>query len=575
MSDVSAELLLMFLYDANFSLLLAIINRHIFLRRLKGAPNTATATVSSETASGLGIDAGLSADDPFGPSAHVYFGPYFREHVDARCEIAADAASAKAEEAGLDAVQVEEAGAAARAAKRRELVALARKSRALQHSAYLEADVESSEYGPLAPSPFGMPEELPTKLAQDLEDARAAIALGPDALPSVCLFTLLHSVENVNCLAIGARRGFVAAGCADSIVRVWDVAQSKANTADVSVFFELVGHAGPVFAVDFSPTSDEMLLSSSEDGSVRLWSVLDRAPMVVYRASSSPVWDVRWAPNGYMFAAASADSCAHVFVTDQIHPVRMLAGHMSDVNAVAWHPNGAYVVTGSHDETVRVYDVTSGRCVRLLVGAQGPISALSVCPDGSTVAAGDTSGVVSLFDLPTAMLRASLMGHRRPVWSLSWSRRATMLASGGHDCTVRLWDARSALTNEKRANVLHAYPTVAAQVAADEAAEAAAARAGGGDGDGEQATGTTVTTPASGPATTSTDAVEPPTATPSTKASSSSSSSKATTTVQTTTPGRPSPHLLKTLFTKRTPVFAVLFAPRNTLLAAGGFIPSQ
>jgi WD40 repeat protein len=44
------------------------------------------------------------------------------------------------------------------------------------------------------------------------------------------------------------------------------------------------------------------------------------------------VWDVRFAPHGYYFATAGHDKTARLWATDQHQPLRIFAGHFSDVD---------------------------------------------------------------------------------------------------------------------------------------------------------------------------------------------------------------------------------------------------
>ena len=55
----------------------------------------------------------------------------------------------------------------------------------------------------------------------------------------------------------------------------------------------LVGHSGPVFAVSIN--HDNMyLLSSSEDKTIRLWSLFTFTTLVCYKGHNFPVWDVQF-----------------------------------------------------------------------------------------------------------------------------------------------------------------------------------------------------------------------------------------------------------------------------------------
>lgn len=101
---------------------------------------------------------------------------------------------------------------------------------------------------------------------------------------------------------------------------------------------KLVGHSGPVYSLSFDPISGSggpphALLSSSQDGTVRLWSMDTYSNLVVYRGHGrEPVWDVEWGPFGVYFASASRDRTARLWSSDRLTPLRMYTGHLGDVN---------------------------------------------------------------------------------------------------------------------------------------------------------------------------------------------------------------------------------------------------
>jgi transcription initiation factor TFIID subunit 5 len=101
---------------------------------------------------------------------------------------------------------------------------------------------------------------------------------------------------------------------------------------------KLIGHSGPVYSLSFDPiygsaSSPQALLSGSQDGTVRLWSLDTYSNLVVYRGHGrDPVWDVEWGPMGVYFATASRDRTARLWSSDRVTPLRMYTGHLSDVN---------------------------------------------------------------------------------------------------------------------------------------------------------------------------------------------------------------------------------------------------
>lgn len=270
-----------------------------------------------------------------------------------------------------------------------------------------------------------------------------------DVLPSAAFLTFINAQQTLNSISMSSAGNSAVAGFADSSVRIYNLDNKGDNNGNVSASSTapiiLRGHSGPVYATDFSP-DDQLLLSSSADGTARLWSSKLSVGLVVYQGHMLPVWDVAFAPDyGYYFATSSADRTARIWATERTQPLRIFTGHQSDVDVIKWHPNCHYVVTGSSDRSVRVWDLRSGGCVRTLLGHNAPITALAVSHDGATVASADASGALSTWDLGAARrVGGSTTAHNGPVWSLDYSYgEGKVLASGGSDCRVKLWSSSS------------------------------------------------------------------------------------------------------------------------------------
>eukprot|EP01116_Phalansterium_solitarium_P021081 TRINITY_DN6434_c0_g1_i1.p1 TRINITY_DN6434_c0_g1~~TRINITY_DN6434_c0_g1_i1.p1 ORF type:complete len:651 (-),score=33.48 TRINITY_DN6434_c0_g1_i1:10-1962(-) len=292
-----------------------------------------------------------------------------------------------------------------------------------------------------------------------LKDLGNRVTLSSSVLPSICFYTVFHSHGSLNTLDVSPDGSLVAGGFADSSVRLWDMMKPKGgeivedHASSTSVppkprkadYTTLLGHSGPVYGVAFSPDPKrQFCLTCSEDTTVRLWSIETKSNVVVYKGHNYPIWDVAFSPFGYYFATASHDRTARLFSTDKIFPVRIFAGHLSDVNCVDFHPNCNYVATGSTDKTVRLWDVQSGTPVRLFTGHLGGVNTLAVSPDGKTVASAGDDNKVILWDLGTSKRLATFSGHKSSVWSLSFSQEGSVLASGSADNSVCLWDCARA-----------------------------------------------------------------------------------------------------------------------------------
>ncbi|KAJ0181834.1 hypothetical protein K1T71_002556 [Dendrolimus kikuchii] len=304
-----------------------------------------------------------------------------------------------------------------------------------------------------------------------LREASKRIQLGPESLPSICFYTLLNSGNTAICADICDDSTLLAVGFSYSVIKVWtltpvklrgmksaeklqdidreagDVLVRMMEEKDRDTSRSLYGHSGPVYKVAFDPFKT-LLLSCSEDSSIRLWSLQCWTCVVVYRGHVWPVWDVRWSPHGHYFASGGHDRTARLWATDHHQPLRIFVGHLSDVDCIQFHPNSNYIASGSSDRTIRVWDCLTGAQVRIMTGHKTTVFVVSFSVCGRWLASGGSGGEVLVWDVATG-LPATLLppSHTAPVHALAFSRDGTILASGSIDCNVKLWDF-TAITDE-------------------------------------------------------------------------------------------------------------------------------
>eukprot|EP00026_Physarum_polycephalum_P004444 Phypoly_transcript_04463.p1 GENE.Phypoly_transcript_04463~~Phypoly_transcript_04463.p1 ORF type:complete len:668 (+),score=124.44 Phypoly_transcript_04463:86-2005(+) len=412
LSAYSFDLLLNFLNDARFMLLLSIVNQYLSIRVIQGRPGDRAGAVTR-------TEAPLT-----GQTEHEIAQLHARDILWGLFDDKQEEEEEKPDKPKKESKKKKEG----------------------------EKDKEKEEQRTKFKSAVPLP-RLSEQFENEIqEDVAKRVTLSATALPSICFYTFFHTHRSLNTAEISCDGSLVAGGFADSSVRLWDLKKSakekekkqvqKRKLREGSDYRYLIGHSGPVFGCSLSPDS-QFLLSCSEDTTVRLWSMETGSNVVCYKSHNYPVWDVSFSPLGYYFATASHDRTARVWATAHITPLRILAGHLADVTCVKFHPNINYVATGSADKSLRLWEVHTGKCVRIFTGHHATINSLSFSPDGRLLASAGDDRTIHIWDLATSRRLARLAGHTRAVHSLDFSADGNLLASGAGDRTVKLWDVQT------------------------------------------------------------------------------------------------------------------------------------
>ena len=69
---------------------------------------------------------------------------------------------------------------------------------------------------------------------------------------------------------------------------------------------------------------------------VRAWNTSTYTNTAIYRGHNYPIWDVEFSPYGMYFASACKDHTARLWTLDRTYPLRIFAGHVTDVDVSVW-----------------------------------------------------------------------------------------------------------------------------------------------------------------------------------------------------------------------------------------------
>jgi WD40 repeat protein len=191
----------------------------------------------------------------------------------------------------------------------------------------------------------------------------------------------------------------MVAGCADQIVRVWDI-----TTREEVIRFK--GHMGFAHAVAVSPDG-RWVLSGGADKTVRFWDMVSGKELQRYNGHKKAVKSLAFSPDGTLAVSGSDDGEIRVWrlprtadlgaqqtgkppaaapTINEVDLVRSFTGHTAAVTSLAFSPDGRQIVSGSKDLTVRLWKRDSDKeLLRLESPNLGPVTSVAVTDDGERI----------------------------------------------------------------------------------------------------------------------------------------------------------------------------------------------
>jgi serine/threonine protein kinase len=120
----------------------------------------------------------------------------------------------------------------------------------------------------------------------------------------------------------------------------------------------LVGHAGAVISVAFSPDG-QRLASASQDQTVKIWDSATGKELFALKGHAGLVRSVAFSPDGQRLASGSDDQTVKIWDSATGRELLALNGHAGAVGSVAFSPDGQRLASGG-PQTVKIWDSATG-----------------------------------------------------------------------------------------------------------------------------------------------------------------------------------------------------------------------
>ncbi len=202
----------------------------------------------------------------------------------------------------------------------------------------------------------------------------------------------------------------------------------------------LPGHGDAVSTVVFLPAGD-YLLSSSLDGYLRWWRVLDGTLAREVKAHDGWIQGMALSQDGTVIATAGTDDTVALWDAASGSILRRSPRLPERQRSVGFARDGRLLVGGGRDGNVTVWQLPALTPIGTASVQSGEIRSIEWIPDRDAVIVAGTDKEIRIVSLvPPFPILSSLAGHSDITYFASLSSDHKKAVSASHDGTVRIWN---------------------------------------------------------------------------------------------------------------------------------------
>jgi WD40 repeat protein len=214
---------------------------------------------------------------------------------------------------------------------------------------------------------------------------------------------------------------------------------SSSTVEDVTLLHTFSGHGGRVLDV-VVPFPGNLIASSSQDRTIRLWEIGSGQEVHSFRMMSVDMADIDITGDGRLLASGEA-----IWNLDQLREIHALERGTVIPAHVAFSPDGTTLAVGRFDQEIQLWDVAGGDPVFSLAEQDEiPTKSMQFSPDGAMLAAGVHDGRVMFWDVESGeIVKVLHYPGETDIHDVAFSPDGAYLASAGRVPAVILWDVVS------------------------------------------------------------------------------------------------------------------------------------
>ncbi|CCH42642.1 putative WD repeat-containing protein [Wickerhamomyces ciferrii] len=212
----------------------------------------------------------------------------------------------------------------------------------------------------------------------------------------------------------------------------------KLLNKNLEVLKEFEYDEGKISGLDWSPTTDNLFLSSGDQ--LSLWDIesLESTPISAFKGHEGRIVRSKFHPSGKFIASASFDQTWRLWDIETQQQLLLQEGHSKEVYTLGFQKDGSLLASAGLDAIGHVWDLRLGKSIMILDGHIKPIYGLDWRDNGYQIATGGAEGSIKIWDLRMSKDIFTIPAHNKIISDLKFN--GNILSSSSYDGTVKLYN---------------------------------------------------------------------------------------------------------------------------------------
>ncbi|KAF8958122.1 hypothetical protein BGZ46_002036 [Entomortierella lignicola] len=247
-----------------------------------------------------------------------------------------------------------------------------------------------------------------------------------------------HTRDFTGLIFLPSNQRIVTGSCCRSI-HLWEV-----QTGEKVHSFEVESDQAEVNAIACS-SDGELLASSYEDYSLRLWNIETSECIRILSGQESYTLGIRFSPDVKQLSMTTEQGIKtwEVATGNELWAIEESVFRWMPA---VYSPDSRHIACGTVGNTVRLLDPKTGKTRLELQGHSNTICSIDFSADNTQVATASQDRTVRLWDPQTGTPGPIFQGHNDSVLTVRFSPSGRQLGSSSWDKTIRLFDTRTSKT---------------------------------------------------------------------------------------------------------------------------------